>query len=132
MMGLGRASLIAMREVVAASLRRMALWSARYSGSFVRATSRGWLPVVRWIVLVAIGLLFLPPVINLALDLAGTLGVWQRLDVSPDPSVGNWWTWQRVLMVAAGLITLRWLIHARERVIVEEFVDYTSKAAKAV
>src|SRR4051794_317035 len=123
MRALGRASLLAIREDLAAALRRALLWGSRYSGSVIRATSRGWLPVVRWIVVVAIALLVLPPFINAALDLAGTLGVWDRLGVKHDPSVGTWWTWQRVLLVAGGLVTLRWLVHARERVIVEEFVD---------
>jgi tetratricopeptide (TPR) repeat protein len=131
-MGLGRASLIAAVEIVDATLRRLVLWIARLSGSAVRITSRGWLPVLRAVVLVALLLLVLPPAINALLDLAGAFGVWDRLEIEPAPSVGNWWSWERVLGVAAVLLTLRWLVRARERVIVEEFVDYTSKDATAV
>ena len=130
--GLGRASLIAAGEVVSATFRRAVLWTARGAGWAIRVTSRGWLPVLRSIVVVALLLLVLPPIINAALDLAGTLGVWEQLEIDPDPSVGNWWTWERVLGVAAVFLTLRWLLRARERVIVEEFVDYTSKDATAV
>ena len=131
-MRLGRASLIAAEDVAAATLRRALLLASRIGGSAVRATSRGWLPVLRSVVVVAVLLLVLPPIINAALDLAATLGVWRRLDMASEPSVGSWWTWQRVLVVAGALLTLRWFMRARERVIVEEFVDYTNKDATAV
>ena len=107
------------------------LWCSRVAGWAARSTSRGWLPVARLVVIVALVLLVLPPLINAALDLAATLGVWQQLEMK-EPSVGSWWTWERVLLLAAGLLTLRWFVRARERVIVEEFVDYTSQDATAV
>ena len=112
-------------------IRTALLWSSRLAGSAARSTSRGWLPVARLVVLVALALLVLPPLINAALDLAATLGVWEQLEMK-EPSVGSWWTWERVLLVAAVLLTLRWFVRARERVIVEEFVDYTSQDATAV
>jgi tetratricopeptide (TPR) repeat protein len=112
--------------------RSTLLWTSRFAGWAARSTSRGWLPVARLVVLVALLLLVLPPLINAALDLAAALGVWDRLAMEKDPSVGSWWTWQRVVLLAAALLTLRWFVRARERVIVEEFVDYTSKDATAV
>ena len=95
-------------------IRSALVWCSRLAGWAARSTSRGWLPVARLVVLVAVVLLVLPPLINAALDLAATLGVWQRLEMK-EPSVGSWWTWERVLLLAAALLTLRWFMRARAR-----------------
>ena len=129
---MARALFMVVVDVTAGAFRRTLLLFARWSGTSVRRTSRGWLPVLRWVVLVAIALLILPPLINFFLDLARDVGVWNRLEIERDPSVGQWWSPELVLLIAAAALALRWFMRARERVIIEEFVDYTTSDAKAV
>jgi tetratricopeptide (TPR) repeat protein len=119
-------------EVVGACLRRVALWLSRLRGLTARVTSRGWGPAIKWLTVVALGLLVLPPLFNLTFGVLGDLGLWTSLQIEPQPEIGTQWTASRVLGIVAAVLVLRWFLRARTRVVIEEFVDYTSADAKAV
>jgi tetratricopeptide (TPR) repeat protein len=118
-------------EALTFFVRRLSLRLCRHAGSAYRRTSRGSGPLVRWLAAVALGLLLAPPLINAASALVGTLHVWHTLAVEK-PHVGDWWSVERVLGIAAAILAMRWFLRARERVVVEQFVDYTNDDAKAV
>lgn len=119
-------------EVLAAWLRRVALWMSRLRGLTAGVTSRGWGPVGTWLTVVALGLLVLPPLVNLVFRVLGDVGFWTRLQVDPQPVIGTQWTAPRVVGIVGVVLALRWFLRARTRVVIEEFVDYTSADAKAV
>ena len=105
---------------------------SRWRGVVRRHTSRGWGPVVRWLVTVSLALLLVPYALDGLLDLVPD-GVWKELaHHDGPPAAGEWWSVRNVLLVSAAVLALRWLVRARERVVVEEFVDYTNKDAQAV
>jgi tetratricopeptide (TPR) repeat protein len=127
-----RAVATGLLEVLSAWNRRLALWAARLRGVIARLTSRGWGPALKWLTFVALALLLLPPLINFVFGLLEEIGVWDRLQVQSRPEIGTQWTVSRVLGIAAAVLVLQWFLRARTRVVVEEFVDYTSDDAKAV
>ena len=110
--------------------RRLRLRLYRWAGSIHRRTSRGWGPVTRWLATVALVLLVLPWGLNQLLGLVSA-DVWTKL-TGDDGTVGEWWSVRNVLIVSAVILAVRWLVRARERVVVEEFVDYTNNDAQAV
>ena len=112
--------------------RRAALWASRVLGMAARITSCGWGIVAKWLAVVGLGLLVLPPLINVAFGLLEHLGAWAWLGVDPQPTIGTQWTPARVLGIVAGVMLVQWFLRARTRVVIEEFVDYTSADAKAV
>jgi tetratricopeptide (TPR) repeat protein len=126
-----RAAGMGIWETLTAVGRQIGLRLARVAGTAYRLTARGWGPAVRWLAVVALGLLVIPPLVNAAFSLATRLGVWSRLEVD-EPRLSNLWSVESVLGVAAAILAVRWLIRARERVVVEEFVDYTNSDAQAV
>jgi tetratricopeptide (TPR) repeat protein len=110
--------------------RRLRLCLYRWAGSVHRRTSRGWGPVTRWLATVALVLLVLPWGLNQLLGLVSA-DVWDKL-TGGDGTVGEWWSVRNVLIVSAVILAVRWLVRARERVVIEEFVDYTNNDAQAV
>ena len=110
--------------------RRLRLRLYRWAGSIHRRTSRGWGPVTRWLAAVALVLLVLPWGLTKILGLVSE-DTWQEL-TGGDGTVGEWWSVRNVLIVSAVILAVRWLVRARERVVVEEFVDYTNNDAQAV
>ena len=109
--------------------RRTLLTLYRAAGSAHRRASYGWGPVLRWVFVVSLALLVLPWAVA---ALAGLMpGVWTELGVGR-PHVANLWSVTNVLAVSAVILALRWLVQARERVVVEGFVDYTTDDGQAV
>jgi len=127
-----RSKLATWWEPVAVVDRRVALWVARAGGSLMRRSSRGWGAALWWLTVVALVLLLLPAALDWSLGVASDLGVWPWLGIDDEPNVDPWWTPLRVLLLAGGILVVQWLLRARERVVVEEFVDYTSADAQAV
>jgi len=103
---------------------------ARLAGAVHGRASRGWGPLVCWLVIVSVALLLLPPTVNLLLGIVPA-DVWSWLRTG-DPRLGELWSVWNVLGVVAAILTLRWVVQARERVVVEEFVDYSHADGKAV
>jgi len=112
-------------EILGASLRRVTLCLSRMRGTAARINSHGWGPAIKWLTVVAIGLLVLPPAINGVFSLLGDVGLWDSLELGSNPTVGTQWTAERVLGIVAGVLVVRWFLRARDRVVIEEFVDYT-------
>jgi hypothetical protein len=83
---------------------------ARTRGSFERRASRGWGYAALWLITVALGLLAIPLVVNLVFD-AVPDSAWAELQAG-DPHVGDLWSIQNVLFVAAAILTLDWLVRA--------------------
>ncbi len=121
---------MAVLEAVVHTQRRFRVWLYRWAGSLHRRTSRGWGPVARWLVIVAVALLVVPWLLNRLLSFVDR-EVWNELTAGGG-TVGEWWSVQNVLGVSAAILALRWITRARERVVIEEFVDYTNKDAQAV
>lgn len=119
-------------EVLSAWDRRLALWAAWLRGAAARLTSRGWGPALKWLTFVALALLLLPPLINVVFGLLEDVGAWDHLQVQSRPEIGTQWTASRVLGIVAAVLVVQWFLRARTRVVIEEFVDYTSADAKAV
>jgi tetratricopeptide (TPR) repeat protein len=119
-------------EVLGACSRRVALWLSLLAGIATRVTSHGWGPAIKSLAFVALGLLALAPLVNAAFALLGHVDAWKVLEVDPEPQMGTQWTGVRVLGIVAALLVIRWFLRARERVVIEEFVDYTSADATAV
>ena len=99
--------------------RPLVLRLAGLAGAIHHRATRGGAPVIGVLVLAGAALLVLPAAVNLLLD-AG------------DPRLSAMWSISNVLAVAASLLVLRWLMRARQRIVVEDFVDYTKDDAKAV
>jgi tetratricopeptide (TPR) repeat protein len=118
-------------ETLVHSERRLRLWLYRWAGSLHRRTSRGWGPVARWLATVSLALLVLPWMLERLLALIPT-SIWNPLTDAGSRDVGHWWSVRNVLLVSGTILALRWLARARERVVIEEFVDYTNKDAQAV
>lgn len=118
-------------ETLVHTERRLRLWLYRWAGSLHRRTSRGWGPVARWLAIVSLALLVLPWLLDRLLALVPA-GIWNPLTNNGSRDVGEWWSVRNVLIVSGAILALRWLSRARERVVIEEFVDYTNKDAQAV
>jgi tetratricopeptide (TPR) repeat protein len=126
---LGRAGL----DAISVWILRLALVLSRVAGRLRRRISRAWLLPFGWIGFVALALLVIPPLLNWLSGVVESLGIWDRLGHKDQPhKLGDWWTPWSVFAVSAAGFLVHWVVKARERVIVEEFVDYTSKDQKAV
>jgi tetratricopeptide (TPR) repeat protein len=91
-------------ETLVHAERRFALAVNRAAGTVLRLTSRGWGPVIRWLV-----------------TAAALLYAFDRTGLGDRP----WLTPANVLGLAGAVLAWRWLVHARDRVVVEDFVDFT-------
>jgi tetratricopeptide (TPR) repeat protein len=109
---------------------RLTLTLARAHGGLQRRASHGWGPAVIWLIAVAAGLLVLPLPVNLAFDGVPD-GAWTALQAG-DPHLASLWSVQNVLVVAAVILVVRWVMRARRRVVVEGFADYTRDDGQAV
>jgi hypothetical protein len=109
--------------------RYPALWAYRAMGHAGRARFRGWWPFVS-LLLGAVAILLLGPLLlGAVVWLLGQVGI-DHLD--PAPEVRDWLSLSNVALLFGALLFVRWISHARERVVVESFVDYTTEESKAV
>jgi tetratricopeptide (TPR) repeat protein len=90
--------------------RRLSLVLFRWAGSLYRRATRGLGPLLLWPALAALILMVLVP----------------------ESGMGRGWGITQVLLVAGALLVVRWLAQARKRVVIQEFVDYTTKDEQAV
>jgi tetratricopeptide (TPR) repeat protein len=90
--------------------RRLSLVLYRWAGSLYRRATRGLGPLLLWPAFSALILMVLVP----------------------ESGMGRSWGITQVLLVAGALLTMRWLAQARRRVVIQEFVDYTTKDEQAV
>src|SRR3954452_7811126 len=90
--------------------RRLSLVLFRWAGSLYRRATRGLGPVLLWPALAALILMVLVPRYGM----------------------GRGWGITQVLLLAGALLVVRWLAHARKRVVIQEFVDYTTSDEQAV
>lgn len=105
------------------------LWANVAVGRLQGVTRRGWWPFL-WTLALVIGTLVVGP---LLLDRVASglksLGV---KGVDPAPEVGDWLSLTNVVLLTIAVSFVRWISNARERVVVEGFVDFTKDNATAV
>src|SRR3954447_21873994 len=90
--------------------RRLSLVLYRWAGSVYRRATRGLGPLLLWPAFAALILMVLVP----------------------ESGMGHGSGAGQVLLVAGALLAVRWLAQARKRVVIQEFVDYTTKDEQAV
>jgi tetratricopeptide (TPR) repeat protein len=105
------------------------LWLYRGLGRLQRITTRGWWPFVTTLALVIAILILSPLVLDLAASGLKALGV---NGVDPAPKVGEWLSLLNVVLLMIVVLFVRWISSARNRVVVEGFVDFTKDNATAV
>ena len=96
--------------------RRFSLLVHRGAGTALRLTSRGWGPVIRWLAIAVAGLY--------AVDELGALALLNE--------TGNALTLANVILLTGAMLAWRWLRRARDRVVVEDFVNFTGDDPQAV
>jgi tetratricopeptide (TPR) repeat protein len=97
-----------------------------------RVTLRSWWPLAK-VFVVVVGILFAVPVILhwVVTGFSGT-GVTKTWGIAQAPDVKEWLTPLNVAVLFVVAIFMRWLSQARERVVVDGFVDHTTDDATAV
>ena len=105
----------------------------RVWGSMRRhVTLKGWWPFAK-VFLVVVGILFAVPVIlHWLVTGFNETGLAKKWGVAKAPDVKDWLTPLNVAVLFVVAIFMRWLSQARERVVVEAFVDHTTEDATAV
>jgi tetratricopeptide (TPR) repeat protein len=119
-------------EVLAAIRRRLTLRAAIAAGTITRWTERAVGPPLRWLLLATAVLALSPALLNWLSRRVGELGVWTFLEVQKTPHLGTWWSWRSAVTLAGAALLVRWLLKARRRYVIEQFVDYTTAESKAV
>jgi tetratricopeptide (TPR) repeat protein len=110
-------------------VRRLRLWASITGGWLQSITRRGWWPFLSTLGLVVAALIVGPLLLDVAASVLKDIGV---DEVDPAPKVGDWLSLTNVALLMLGVLFVRWIGHARERVVVESFVDFTKDNAKAV
>ena len=98
----------------------------RGAGHLKRVTSRAWWPYAKLFALSVLLLVLLPVVLHYLAELVQNSGLAKRFGVHPAPHVGDWLSLADVAGVFIALVTLRALILARRRVVVEAFVHHSA------
>jgi tetratricopeptide (TPR) repeat protein len=104
----------------------------RTLGSTQRSvTLKGWWPFAK-VFFFVVGILFAVPVVLHGLvSLIDDTGLSKRWGVAQAPNVKTWLTPTNVVVLFV-VVFMRWLSRARERVVVDGFVDHTTEDATAV
>jgi tetratricopeptide (TPR) repeat protein len=113
---------------LAARLRWYRLRAHRLVGLLQKTRLYRCFPLAGWLAAVAFGLGATQVLVNKVLGNFATWGDWYPAE---EPHLG-WFTLTNVLLAFAILIPTRWIIRARERVVVDDFVDFTTDDAQAV
>lgn len=98
-------------------------------GGIARLRRHAWWPLLTTLVIVVAILVGGPLLLELAESLLKEIGV---NDVDKAPSVGAWVSVANVTLLTLAVFFGRWLLRARNRVVVESFVDFTKDEATAV
>jgi tetratricopeptide (TPR) repeat protein len=97
-----------------------------------RVTLKGWWPLAK-VFLVVVGILFaVPVVLHWLVSAFNSTGLAKKWGVARAPDVKDWLTPLDVAVLFVVALFMRWLSQARERVVVEGFVDHTTDDATAV
>jgi tetratricopeptide (TPR) repeat protein len=97
-----------------------------------RVTLKGWWPLAK-VFLIVVGILFaVPVVLHWLVSGFNSTGLAKKWGVAKAPDVKDWLTPLNVAVLFVVTIFMRWLSQARERVVVEGFVDHTTEDATAV
>jgi tetratricopeptide (TPR) repeat protein len=112
---------------VATRVRWYRLRAHRLAGRVQATRLYHWAPFLGWLALTAAVLTGAQLLVN---DVLAGLPIWGWLEIG-EPHV-NALSLEGVLLAYACVMGLRWLTRARERVVVDDFVDFTTHDAKAV
>jgi hypothetical protein len=110
-------------------VRWMRLGIALARGKISKARRRGW-----WPFLTTLGIVF-AILIGVPLLLGGGVWLLERAHVKhvpPAPTIDEWVSFTNVVLLTLGVYFGCWLLRARDRVVVESFVDFTKEEATAV
>lgn len=123
--------LVPPRVAIAVGLpfRWMRLRIALGLGGISKLRRRGWWPFMTTLGIVMAILVGGPLLLHLAESLLKRLGV---NNVPPAPTVDGWVSLTNVILLTLAVYFGRWLLRARNRVVVESFVDFTKEEATAV
>ncbi|HVD86841.1 MAG TPA: hypothetical protein VNB59_05480, partial [Solirubrobacterales bacterium] len=101
---------------------------AMVQGWIARLRRDAWWPFLTTLVISFAILIGGPPLLGLGervLKWGGVNGV------EPAPTVGDWISFTNVVLLTLALFFWRWLLRARDRVVVESFVDFTKDESTA-
>jgi tetratricopeptide (TPR) repeat protein len=98
-------------------------------GWIARLKRHAWWPFMTTLAIAFAILIGGPLLLSVAVDLLELLGV---TNVPAAPTVGEWVSFVNVVLLTLAVLFARWLLRARNRVIVEGFVDFTKDEATAV
>jgi tetratricopeptide (TPR) repeat protein len=98
-------------------------------GRIARLRQHGWWPFLTTLIIVFIILVGGPLLLGVGVSLLEWLGV---PGVDPAPTVGQWISFTSFVLLTLVVLFGRWLLRARDRVVVESFVDFTKDEATAV
>lgn len=98
-------------------------------GGMERLRRHAWWPFLTTLALVLAILVGGPLLLKAGVSLLKEIGV---DNVAPAPSVGDWVSITSVALLTLAVLFARWLLRARNRVVVESFVDFTKDEATAV
>ncbi|HEX6455998.1 MAG TPA: hypothetical protein VF009_05710 [Solirubrobacterales bacterium] len=107
----------------------MRLKAALVLGGISRLRRHGWWSLLTTLGIVMTILIGGPLLLNLAESVLKRLGV---NNVPPAPTVDEWVSFTNVVLLTLAVYFGRWLLRARNRVVVESFVDFTKEEATAV
>ena len=88
--------------------------------------------MVAWFAAVVIVLEFVPLVLQRMIEWLQTVGLWHDLGAKKVPDVGQWFSVPVLVGVFIGGLFVRALVRARNRVVIDQFVDYTQDDCTAV
>ena len=108
-------------------------WGYRSLGSIERRLAfRGWWPFAKVLLAVVLFLTLVPVALHYVVAVLDDAGVTEKWGIGPAPDVNDWLTPSNVgLLFLLGMF-MRWLSRARQRVLIEGFIDHTKEDATAV
>ena len=120
------------RSIVGMRVRSFKRNGWRLVGRGQRHFSGGWTPVIAWFVGAVLVLEFVPLVLQRLIQALWNVGLWQELGAKKMPAVGQWFSVPVLIGVFVAGLIVRALVRARNRVVIDQFVDYTQEDGTAV
>lgn len=100
-------------------------------GGVERLRRHAWWPFLTTLAIVFAILIGGPLLLGGGVWLLEQLGVSEK-DIDPAPTISAWVSFTSVVLLTLAVLFARWLLRARNRVVVESFVDFTKEEATAV